>query len=167
MATTHRMLRTRVQCLGGRGVVGRNRRRVPVPRALPSFKRTMRSELFTKKKDELDGMAANMLIFLPKAFEDAGSGALRALGMGKPVLINLTFIHGVAEQQRLLDFVTGGCFALGGSQTKVAEGVVLFTPKGCTVSTLPLEPAAPQAVDETLAREMQLDVAQDAGWVDS
>mmetsp|Transcript_11943 Transcript_11943/g.25452 ORF Transcript_11943/g.25452 Transcript_11943/m.25452 type:complete len:117 (-) Transcript_11943:334-684(-) len=115
MATTDRMrmMRTSVQCGGGRGMVGRPGRRVQVPRALPSFKRTMRSDLFTGKKDEMEGMAANVLIFLPKAFEDAGSGALNALGMGKPVLVNLNFIHGVAEQQRLLDFVTGGCFALG------------------------------------------------------
>ena len=36
-------------------------------------------------------------------------------------------------EQRVLDFVTGGCVALGGSQCKVADGVVIFAPRNVRV----------------------------------
>ena len=52
--------------------------------------------------------------------------------------------HLPSGPQRLLDFVTGGCFALGGTQTKVAEGVVLFAPKGRSVKELPAAEPEPQ-----------------------
>lgn len=130
-ATAEMQMQHRYQRMSRRFTSVRRGGLAVVHRALPvPFRSHGPSGIRPLPKEDLD---ANLLIFLPKCFEDAGSDALAALGRGKTVLMNLNFIDQLAEQQRVLDFVTGGCVALGGSQCKVADGVVIFAPKNVRV----------------------------------
>jgi len=55
--------------------------------------------------------------------------------VGSTVVINPSAIRCVDEQQRSIDFVAGGCYAIGGHQECLAEGVFLFAPSNMPFAT--------------------------------
>ena len=63
------------------------------------------------------------------------ASAISQLKEGSTVVINLSAIGSVDEQQRSIDFVAGGCYAMDGHQECLAEGVFLFAPSDMPVAT--------------------------------
>uniref|UniRef100_A0A7S2Z5A5 Cell division protein SepF n=1 Tax=Chloropicon laureae TaxID=464258 RepID=A0A7S2Z5A5_9CHLO len=124
-----------------RRVAARRESHVAPARALPmpSFNRHHDASSSASRREQ---DKADMVVFLPASFEDAASDAIRAILKGKTVVLNLNQIQGgLAEKQRLLDFVTGATFAVEGSLTKVEDGVVILTPKGKRTAVVDPEPS--------------------------
>eukprot|EP00793_Prasinoderma_coloniale_P004752 PRCOL_00000513-RA len=76
----------------------------------------------------------NYVVLWPTSFSECAS-AISQLKEGSTVVINLSAIGSVDEQQRSIDFVAGGCYAMDGHQECLAEGVFLFAPSDMPVAT--------------------------------
>eukprot|EP00232_Nephroselmis_pyriformis_P028205 CAMPEP_0182859414 /NCGR_PEP_ID=MMETSP0034_2-20130328/4282_1 /TAXON_ID=156128 /ORGANISM="Nephroselmis pyriformis, Strain CCMP717" /LENGTH=203 /DNA_ID=CAMNT_0024991015 /DNA_START=18 /DNA_END=629 /DNA_ORIENTATION=- len=75
------------------------------------------------------------VVMWPTGFTEVAS-AITALRDGRTVVINLASMpNNIDEQQRSVDFVAGGCHALGGRQERLSEGIFLFTPPDVIVAT--------------------------------
>ncbi len=70
-------------------------------------------------------------VFYPLGFPDAGGIAEKLLS-GRPVIVNL---EGVAleQAQRVIDYISGTTYYLGGDLEKVGEYIFLFTPEGVDI----------------------------------
>jgi cell division inhibitor SepF len=73
-------------------------------------------------------MQANyqLAIVRPRSVSDMDE-VVQALRGNKAVIINLEQLEN-REAQRISDFVAGSTYAISGSQSKLGEGVFLFTP---------------------------------------
>ena len=56
--------------------------------------------------------------------------AVASLHEGNTVIVNVQRMESLDEQQRAVDFLAGGCYALAGEQEMLAEGIFVFTPEG-------------------------------------
>lgn len=56
--------------------------------------------------------------------------AVTSLHEGNTVIVNVQGMESLEEQQRAVDFLAGGCYALAGEQEMLAEGIFVFTPEG-------------------------------------
>ena len=56
--------------------------------------------------------------------------AVASLHEGNTVIVNVQKMESLEEQQRAVDFLAGGCYALAGEQEMLAEGIFVFTPEG-------------------------------------
>lgn len=70
-------------------------------------------------------------IVKPKTFDEAPALA-ESLKTGQIILINTSLIE-KRSAQRLLDFVSGACYALGGDVREVDNGVYVFSPPSIDV----------------------------------
>ena len=55
---------------------------------------------------------------------------MASLHEGNTVIVNVQKMESLEEQQRAVDFLAGGCYALAGEQEMLAEGIFVFTPEG-------------------------------------
>jgi cell division inhibitor SepF len=67
-----------------------------------------------------------LAIVRPRSVSDMDE-VVQALRGNKAVIINLEKLEN-REAQRISDFVAGSTYAISGSQSKLGEGVFLFTP---------------------------------------
>ena len=110
---------------------------------LDAFAKGGKKERKKEKKNELANslslqtpfLSLSFSQFAPKQFEEVASDTIEALNDGRTVLLNLNFLATTAEQQRLLDFVTGGCYALGVRYVTFLSIYSSFLYKGCTLLT--------------------------------
>lgn len=92
---------------------------------------------------------AEVIFMKPRRFEEM-SDAIQALRDRKAVILNLTQLDD-KESQRAVDFVTGGNFAIDGSQQQLGEEIFLFAPSCVKVtqakSPQPEQSPSPSAVE--------------------
>ncbi len=55
---------------------------------------------------------------------------MQSLHEGNTVIVNVQGMGSLDDQQRAVDFLAGGCYALAGEQEMLAEGIFVFTPEG-------------------------------------
>jgi len=83
-----------------------------------------------------------MLVFQPCSYEEAES-IIDNLKARKPVIMNLDELE-IELGQRILDFVGGAVYSLGGDIKKVARSIFVVAPSNVDVS---------QNIDEGMSRE--------------
>lgn len=76
--------------------------------------------------------AAKMLIFQPTSFDEV-QGMATSLKNRCTVVVNLTSTDAHVGK-RILDFMSGTVYALGGGVTKVSDEIIIFTPDNVDVS---------------------------------
>ncbi|MBM7855994.1 cell division inhibitor SepF [Desulfohalotomaculum tongense] len=92
---------------------------------------------FTKRqwKDELNsvpsGYSAKMVVCRPDNFNDIRQVADN-LKERHSVVVDLTELD-VEQAQRVLDYLSGVVFAIGGNASKVGSGIFLFTPSNVSI----------------------------------
>lgn len=76
--------------------------------------------------------AANMIVMSPKNFDDIQT-LITNLASGQSVICKL---DGVSKDsaQRMLDFMAGAAFALGGSMQRIENNMYLVTTKGVGIT---------------------------------
>jgi FtsZ-interacting cell division protein YlmF len=67
----------------------------------------------------------------PPSIEDTSEAAERLME-GQKVIVNLTGVQ-FDQQQRIVDFLMGVAFGLGGAGSRIADGVFMFVPEGVEV----------------------------------
>ena len=83
-----------------------------------------------------------MLVFQPSSYEEAES-IIDNLKARKPVIMNLDELE-IELGQRILDFVGGAVYSLGGDIKKVARSIFVVAPSNVDVS---------QNIDDSMGRE--------------
>lgn len=74
-----------------------------------------------------------MIIFRPTAY-DQTQGVIDSLKTRKPIIVNLDEID-VAVAQRILDFLSGAVYAIGGDIRKAARNIFVVVPSNVEIST--------------------------------
>jgi cell division inhibitor SepF len=92
-----------------------------------------------QSSDSLKGnklINSNVVVSSPGSFKDVQS-LIDNLRRREPVIFNL---EGVSKDsaQRILDFMSGAAYALGGSMKRIKEYLFLVTPEGVSI-TVPTE----------------------------
>ncbi|NCA67855.1 MAG: cell division protein SepF [Clostridia bacterium] len=79
---------------------------------------------------------SNVVISSPNSFKDV-QALIDNLKRREPVIFNL---EGISKDsaQRILDFMSGAAYALGGSMKRIKEYLFLVTPEGVSI-TVPAE----------------------------
>jgi cell division inhibitor SepF len=67
-------------------------------------------------------------IFWPKCFREAAT-SVNSLQQGHVVVVNVSGIPDLEDQQRAVDFIAGACYALEGQQDALAESIFIFFPR--------------------------------------
>jgi len=67
-------------------------------------------------------------IFWPKCFREAAT-SVNSLQQGHVVVVNVSAIPDLEDQQRAVDFIAGACYALEGQQDALAESIFIFFPR--------------------------------------
>lgn len=75
---------------------------------------------------------AEVRVFKPTRFEDA-SEVINTLLSECTVVVNFEGLD-VDVAQRITDFVSGACYAVGGNLQKISNYIVILTPKGTDIS---------------------------------
>lgn len=73
----------------------------------------------------------NVIITYPKTFTDVQS-IIDSLRSRQAIIVDLTKIND-STSQRILDYLSGAIYALGGSQQRIADNMFLFTPDGVSI----------------------------------
>ena len=81
------------------------------------------------KKD--DANVRNVIITYPRSYEDV-SGIIDSLRARQAIIVDFRRVA-AKDTQRVLDFLSGALYALGGSQERIGDGMFLFTPEGVTI----------------------------------
>ena len=81
------------------------------------------------KKD--DANVHNVIITYPRSYEDV-SGIIDSLRSRQAIIVDFRRVAG-KDTQRVLDFLSGAIYALGGSQQRINDNMFLFTPEGVTI----------------------------------
>jgi len=76
---------------------------------------------------------SKMLIFQPTSFDEV-QGMATSLKSRSTVVVNLTATDSHIGK-RILDFMSGTVYALGGGVTKVSDEIIIFTPDNVDVAT--------------------------------
>ena len=74
-----------------------------------------------------------MIIFQPSSYDETQS-VIDNLKSRKPIIVNLDEID-VAVAQRILDFISGAVYALGGDIKKAARNIFVVAPSNVEVVT--------------------------------
>ena len=69
----------------------------------------------------------DVCVFWPRCFREAAS-SVNSIQQGHTVVVNVSEIPQLDEQQRAVDFIAGGCYALEGQQDMLAESIFVFYP---------------------------------------
>jgi len=70
--------------------------------------------------------ALRLVVARPQSFEQVG-GLAENLKGNRPLVVNLEELS-PEEARRVVDFLSGATFALGGAVRKITAGIFLFTP---------------------------------------
>lgn len=81
------------------------------------------------KKDDTN--VRNVIITYPRSYEDV-SGIIDSLRARQAIIVDFRRVA-AKDTQRVLDFLSGALYALGGSQERIGDGMFLFTPEGVTI----------------------------------
>lgn len=101
--------------------------------ALGSASRTStRSKIVPMKQPGVRGSGMEVSIQKPTSFEDS-SEICDVLLTGKAAIVNLEGID-VEVAQRIIDFVSGACYAMSGNIQKVSSYIFIVTPAGIDIS---------------------------------
>jgi len=76
--------------------------------------------------------AMRLVVVHPQSYEQ-GAALAENLKNFRPVIVNLERME-PEEARRLVDFLSGAAFALGGQVRKVSHGIFLFTPSNIDLS---------------------------------
>ncbi|SMB94424.1 cell division inhibitor SepF [Thermanaeromonas toyohensis ToBE] len=76
--------------------------------------------------------AMRLVVVQPQSYEQ-GAALAENLKNYRPVIVNLEKMN-PEEARRLVDFLSGAAFALGGQVRKVSHGIFLFTPSNIDLS---------------------------------
>ena len=78
------------------------------------------------------GNANEVCIFKPSSIEDSRE-ITETLLQGKAVVINFEGLH-VEISQRIIDFISGSCYALDGNLQKISNYIFIATPNSVDIS---------------------------------
>ena len=81
--------------------------------------------------DEYGGLG-NVTICAPKSYKDVQE-MIEKLSRKESVIVNLEGVES-ASSQRVLDFLSGASYALGGSMRRIKEFTFLITPQGTGIT---------------------------------
>ena len=107
----------------------------------PSFSRR-RSKVISMPETRGESSQMKMIIFRPTSYDET-QGVIDNLKSRKPIIVNLDEID-VAVAQRILDFISGAVYALGGDIKKAARNIFVVAPSNVEV-TSNMAPAAAKA----------------------
>ena len=82
------------------------------------------------KKDDASNVR-NVIIAYPKSYDDV-SGIIDSLRARQAIIVDFRRVSG-KDTQRVLDFLSGAIYALGGSQQHINDNMFLFTPEGVSI----------------------------------
>ena len=91
-----------------------------------------RSKIVPMKQPGVRGSGMEVSIQKPATFEDS-SEICDVLLTGKAAIVNLEGID-VDVAQRIIDFVSGACYAMSGNIQKVSSYIFIVTPSGIDIS---------------------------------
>jgi len=74
----------------------------------------------------------NVAIYTPKSFSDV-QAMIENLARKEPVIMNLELVENESAQ-RILDFMSGASYALGGSMRRIKAFTFLITPQGTGIT---------------------------------
>lgn len=74
----------------------------------------------------------NVVLFSPKSYSDVQT-LIDHLRKREPAIVDFAGV-GDDSGQRILDFLSGAIYALGGSMQRISEAIFLLTPSGITIS---------------------------------
>ena len=77
---------------------------------------------------------------------------MNSLLEGHTIVVNVNGLSSLEDQQRAVDFLAGGCFALGGDQAMLSDGIFAFTPDGAVVRENVMDSKEKQDALVTLAK---------------
>ena len=84
------------------------------------------------KKEEVDALGmGNVVITEPKSFDDVRV-IIDGLRRRQAIIIDFSRISD-KDSQRILDFLSGAIYALGGAQQRINDHMFLFTPEGVMI----------------------------------
>lgn len=103
----------------------------------PSFSRR-RSKVISMPESRPSAMGGGdtqmkMIIFRPTSYDET-QGVIDSLKARKPIIVNLDEID-VAVAQRILDFISGAVYALGGDIKKAARNIFVVAPSNVEVTS--------------------------------
>ncbi len=87
---------------------------------------------YDRNSNIMDSYEEDMTIIVPQSFEEAKDVTDR-LKRGYIVVINLNDVD-YQLSSRIIDFVSGANYALGGNSEKVGENIFLFTPSSIQIN---------------------------------
>ncbi|MDG2992358.1 cell division protein SepF [Candidatus Synechococcus calcipolaris G9] len=87
-----------------------------------------------------------VIVIRPQSLQDT-TLIVQALRADKAVILNLEELD-ISEAQRISDFAAGSTYAISGNQSRLGDGVFLFTPNIIQIN----ETASPQAATAVPAR---------------
>jgi len=99
------------------GLFGRAKKSAPREEPRPSYNRAKTQEV---------------CIFKPSSIEDSRE-ITETLLQGKAVVINFEGLH-VEISQRIIDFISGSCYALDGNLQKISNYIFIATPDSVDIS---------------------------------
>lgn len=73
----------------------------------------------------------NVVIAYPNSFTDV-QGIIDNLRQGQAIIVDLNRIND-KNSQRILDYLSGAIYGLGGSQQRIGDKMFLFTPDGVSI----------------------------------
>ncbi|MEG2414203.1 MAG: cell division protein SepF [Clostridia bacterium] len=86
---------------------------------------------FRNKKEDDGRDIQNVIITYPKTFTDV-QVIIDSLRNRQAIIVDLTKIID-KNSQRILDYLSGAIYALGGSQQRIGDSMFLFTPDGVSI----------------------------------
>ncbi len=101
----------------------------------PSFSRR-RSKVISMPENRASASGdtqMKMIIFRPTSYDETQS-VIDSLKARKPIIVNLDEID-VAVAQRILDFISGAVYALGGDIKKAARNIFVVAPSNVEVTS--------------------------------
>ena len=108
-------------------------RRTADPAVVPATAGARRDERRVADIQSMPSSSAmRMVVYQPQNFEDTQT-IIDSLKGGRPVIVNLENLQ-IDAAQRVLDFISGAIYALGGSVRKISKGIFLLAPPGVDIS---------------------------------
>lgn len=87
--------------------------------------------LFGWRKREEDYAAGNVVIAYPNSFTDV-QNIIDNLRQGQSIIVDLNRIND-KNSQRIMDYLSGAIYGLGGCQQRIGDNMFLFTPDGVSI----------------------------------
>ena len=101
-------------------------------RAAEPARREEEVPTYTKPAPARRSASQEVCIFKPTSIEDARE-ITETLLQGKAVVINFEGLH-VELSQRIIDFISGSCYALDGNLQKISNYIFIATPDSVDIS---------------------------------